>query len=513
MSTRQSVLLTGATGLLGRYLLRDLLLSGQGVAVLVRDGAGQSAQERVAELLSFWSEQLGRRLPAPVVVTGDLRQRSAGLDRTARHWLARSCNAVVHAAANLSFRSTAHGEPWTTNVEGTQHLLRLAGELGLVHWHFISTAFVCGRRRGVIHEDELDLGQECHNAYERSKLTAEQAVRAFPGVCATIFRPAVIVGDSRTGYTSNYAGLYQFLALGARLADACPPSSRQRGQERRRLPLRLPLSGDERTNAVPVDWVARAIVELLAQPGCHGRTFHLVSRTPVAARLVHEVAAAELGLDGVELAGADGVTRPNRIEEMFLEGLEEYWPYLGGGAAFDDRNTAAALPHLPPPAVDRDLLRRLIRFAVKDRWGRGPSAPQAEGPKPHESRCTRYFEEIFPRQAQRSRLARDVGLDVLVGFDITGPGGGQWSCLWERGEFRGVMRGIADEAAVVYRTDVATFAAVIDRRETPQQAFFAQRVTVDGDLEVALKLVVIFERFLRENPALDAAEALDATLA
>ncbi len=136
----------------------------------------------------------------------------------------------------------------------------------------VSTAFVCGDRAGPVAEEELDCGQGFHNDYERSKFEAERRVRTARGLHPTVYRPSVIVGDSVTGFTSSYHGPYRFLELGTRLA--APP--RLPGSPQR-LPLRLPFSGDEPRNLVPVDWVARAIVRIVGQPWWHGRTYHLVA--------------------------------------------------------------------------------------------------------------------------------------------------------------------------------------------------------------------------------------------
>src|SRR5262249_8783885 len=122
MPTKGSIFLTGATGFLGRYLLRDLLLGGYRVAVLVRDSRQASAKERIAELLAFWSESLGRTLPSPIVLSGALDCANLGLSLADRTWLGQSGATVLHAAANLSFRLSAAGEPWKTNVEGIQAL-------------------------------------------------------------------------------------------------------------------------------------------------------------------------------------------------------------------------------------------------------------------------------------------------------------------------------------------------------------------------------------------------------
>jgi nucleoside-diphosphate-sugar epimerase len=496
MPQQRAVLLTGATGLLGQYLLHELLVKRYPVAVLVRDARQGRAAERVAQIITFWSERLRRTLPTPVVLNGDLGQAALGLTPADQRWIGRHCSAVIHSAANLSFANGRGGEPWQTNVAGTEALLTLCREAGLREWHQVSTAFVCGRRAGPVTEDAPPGNPSFCNAYEASKYQAEQLVRRARGVRATIYRPAIIVGDSRTGYTSSFNGLYRFLELAVRLAAGNSTGGPAR------LPLRLPLSGDEGWDLVCVDWVARAIVELLSRPRWHGRTFHLVSRRPVSTRFVRDVAVAVLDLAGVEFAGAARVEQPSRLEQLFLDGIREYWPYLDGNPLFSRGNTAAALPDLPPPAVDRPLLERLIRFAVANRWGRLPRQTTAvDSPSRGPSGCAAYVEQVFPEQARRSPLAREAGLDLAVGIDVRGPGGGHWTCRWRQGELVYVKSGLEAGAAVTYHTDAATFEAIVSGRQTPQEAFFAQRVAITGDLETALKLTVLFGQFLVENSA------------
>jgi predicted lipid carrier protein YhbT len=147
------------------------------------------------------------------------------------------------------------------------------------------------------------------------------------------------------------------------------------------------------------------------------------------------------------------------------------------------------------------MLERLIRFAVAQGWGRSSQRSAEAGPQTAaRSRCADYIEQVFPRQARRSRLAREAGLDLTVGVDLRGPGGGQWSCEWKQGEFIGVSRGLEAGAALTYRTDTATFQAVVGGVQTPQEAFFEQRIAIDGDMETALKLAVLFGQFLTEHP-------------
>ena len=486
MAGRGVILLTGATGFLGRFLLRDLLRSNHRVAVLVRGGHTGSADERVRRALDAARQLSGSRLPTPTILAGDLREPGLGLSPADRGWLARHGRATVHAAASLAFHQTPEGEPQATNTDGTRRLLELTAAVGIREFHHVSTAFVCGDRRGAILEAEPGRGQHFHNDYERSKHEAERLVRNTPGIRATIYRPAVIVGDSRTGYTSSYHGLYRFLELADRLAGPGHPTVRP-------LPLRLPFRGDEPRNLVPVDWVAGAIARLVGRPEWHGQTFHLTAPRPSSVRDITDVAVSELGLDGVSLCGE--VPDLTDLERAFLDGLRAYDPYRQGDPAFDCRNTLAALPDFPASVVDREQLRRLVRFAVRDGWGR-----QSRAALRGTIDCGRYIERFFPDALARSELAR-VPVQVTLAIQVRGPGGGRWVCRLGGGRVLAVRRGHAP-ADVEYRMDAATFAKVVSGRETPHTAFFDRRIEIAGSTEMGLKLAVLFGRFVREFPYL-----------
>jgi thioester reductase-like protein len=478
------VLLTGATGFLGRYLLHELHASGHRVAVLVRASRKQPAHERIAAVLS----QVPGSIPAPVILEGDLSKAGLGLAVEQRRWIATHCRAVIHAAARTALLGSVDGEPWRSNVEGTQHLLDLCQQLGLVEFHHVSTAFVCGDRTGKVREDELDCGQEFHNAYERSKFEAERHVQQAKHLQATIYRPSVIVGDSRTGFTSVYQGFYRLMELADKLAVAA--------DGRRTFPLRLPLTGEEPRNLVPVDWVAQAMVQIVNRPQRHGRTYHLVAREPVRAAELKEIAVELLGIDGVRWAGTGPLEAPTALEEMFLDHIREYWPYFRADPTFDCRQTVAALPDLPPPRLDRALLARLIQFGIADRWGR---AGRVQSSQRDRVDVAHYMECFFPASARQSALAA-LPLDTIIALDIRGPLGGQWSCEWRDGDLIGVSRGLRSNVELTYCMDVATFAAVVRGKQSPQEAFFARQIEVSGDVEQALKLAMLFGHFVKQFP-------------
>jgi len=493
MGILHGILLTGATGLLGRYLLRDLLATGHPVGVLIRAGRDGTAKDRLNELLAFGSESLGRELPRPVLLEGDLTAPGLGLGTAERNWLARETRAVLHSAAYVSYQPASDGEPWETNVNGTWRLLELCRSLGITEVHHLSTAFVSGDRRGLVFEDELDCGGGSGNAYEQSKFTAEQTIHAFPGIRATIYRPSVIVGDSRSGYTSTYHHFYRFLELGVRLS-ARPGSAGTKSRPRRHsLALRLPFTGEETQNFVPVDWVSQGIIELLHRPHRHGRTYHLVTERSVRLREIVAILEDLLQIEGIYWVGPTGLPDPTSVEQLVLEQFQDYWSCLRNALLFDCRNTRQALPDLPPPSFDLELVSRLLRFARDDSWGRKRARPS----RAPDFGC--YLEHVLPEQLRQSSVASILPRELLFALDIHGLGGGQWSCRWAD-RMLSVQRGRTADADVTYRMEAATFDALVQGRETTQQAFFEGRIDIDGDMEKGLKLAMLIEQFLAERP-------------
>ncbi len=364
------LLLTGALGLLGRYLLRDLLLEGVPLAVLVRGQGSHSAEQRLKRVLAHWEAEMGRPMPVPVCLEGDLTLPDLGLTDEARHWIAGHCRGVIHNAASLTFYGTdPKQDPWLSNVTGTDRILDLCRWEGLRELHYVSTAYVCGQRVGPVFEQELECGQEFRNDYERSKCEAEKRVRAADFLDSlTVYRPATIVGDSRTGYTSTYHGLYsylQFVWMLRRYAD-------RDANGRWLVPVRLNLTGDEPRNLIPVDWVSAVMTHILTRPEHYGRTYHLTPRRAITARELEAAMADLFQFHGPTFVGPDGLSDGlNETETAFYAYVSRYTPYWSREPFFDDTNTRAVAPELPCPPLDLPLLHRLTEFAIKDQWGKG----------------------------------------------------------------------------------------------------------------------------------------------
>jgi thioester reductase-like protein len=362
------VLVTGATGLLGRYLMRDLLLKEQPVAVLVRKSRKQSPEDRVEAAMRTWERLLGRELPRPKVLVGDIAGPDLSLSAEQHEWAVENCSSMLHNAASLSFVSTGRqSEPWRTNVDGTRHVLEFCENAGIRDFFHVSTAYVCGQRTGRILESELNVGQPFANCYEESKVESEEMVRAAGFDSLTVFRPAIIVGDSQTGVSFTYHNYYVMLQLAHTLVHQtgvfdftgkCVASL-----------VGFNVDGHERKNLVPVDWVSEAMARIIVDPALHGETYHLTPRVPVTMRLVRDVIEEAVGFYGAGFYGAGDRRRDgHEAEDVFHEHMEVYASYWRDDPDFDSGNTQRALPDLPCPHVDRRMLRHLSRVAIENRF-------------------------------------------------------------------------------------------------------------------------------------------------
>jgi thioester reductase-like protein len=373
-------LLTGATGLLGRYLLRDLTLEGVPLAVVVRPSRRQPPGDRIESMMRVWESRMAKTLTRPHVLEGDISQPGLGLSADDAAWARDHCEALIHNAASLQFISTSsEAEPWRSNVQGTRHVLDACDALGIGKFHHVSTAYVCGIRHGRVFESELNVGQEWGNDYERSKVQAEEMVRAagFPHP-PTIFRPAIIVGDSRTGWTTTFHNFYVILQIADTLV-------KQRGvcDETGRANVSFfstNFDGRERKNLVPVDWVSSVMSHILTHPQWHGRTYHLTPRCPITTRQIRDTVEAISGIYGLRFEGAGERSSPaNEYVEMFYEHMRVYDSYWRDDPVFDCAHTEQAAPHLPCPHIDLDLLTKLAHAALdlKFRWN-DPSPRRVE---------------------------------------------------------------------------------------------------------------------------------------
>jgi thioester reductase-like protein len=417
----QHTLLTGVTGLVGRYLVRDLLLAGVPLALLVRPSRRASARQRVDAALAYWEDQLGRTLPRPVVLEGDISEPDLGLDARTLRWVAERCDSLLHNAASLQFVSTGpESEPWRSNIHGTRNVLDVCEQAGIRKFHHVSTAYVCGLREGRILESELDVGQTLSNDYEQSKVDAEKMVRGSTFLDeVTVYRPAIITGDSKTGYTTTYHGFYAPVQLVWTIAQSLDADA----TGHREAVGRFPLHGYETKNLVPVEWVSAVMAHIFTHPEHHGKTYHLTPRHKVPARLWGDVLEEACRFYSVrfEVDQPDAHELTER-ERTFRELIGVYATYWRDDPTFDSTNTQTACPHLPCPHMDRDTLLMMARWAIESNFN-GPRAKPLPVP----------FDAYKVLEPLVEAGDFDAPSDLSVALEVCGLGGGTWQLATRNG--------------------------------------------------------------------------------
>jgi NAD(P)-dependent dehydrogenase (short-subunit alcohol dehydrogenase family) len=247
---------TGATGFIGRHLVERLLDTREGdIFVLVREGSRDRMESRIAD----WGaqERVG-------IVTGDLGEALLGVPEA---WIDQHRGQVEHFfhLAAIYDMTVSDERNEVLNVGGTRHAVDLGNALEAGAFHHVSSVAVAGDFKGLFREDMFNEGQGLPSAYHRTKFESEKVARESLKVPWRVYRPAIVVGHSRTGQMDKVDGPYYFFKAIQKARAA--------------LPEWFPLVGPElgRTNVVPVDYVADALDHIAHEPGLDGQTFHLAS--------------------------------------------------------------------------------------------------------------------------------------------------------------------------------------------------------------------------------------------
>jgi NAD(P)-dependent dehydrogenase (short-subunit alcohol dehydrogenase family) len=339
-------LITGGTGFLGRQVLARLLSRPDvEITCLVRSPDRLAA--RTADLPGH------ERLHA---VRGDLTAEGMGVSEEDVEKL-RGVDHLVHLAAVYDMTATDAANR-AANVEGTRRVIELAERIEAGRLHHVSSVAVAGDHEGRFTEDDFDSGQHLGSPYHSTKFAAEALVRAQDAVPWRVYRPAIVVGDSRTGEMDKVDGPYYLLPSIEAVARAAGPVA----PALRAVPLPVPDLGS--TTIVPVDYVADAMVELMHRDGLDGRAFHLVSPRPQPLVEVYNALASAAGAPTLSQVVPESVAAPARRALGFLGELvgrvpevvelrdavlteigipPEVLPHMGFRTTFDDTLTRAEL--------------------------------------------------------------------------------------------------------------------------------------------------------------------------
>lgn len=394
---KKTILLTGGTGLLGSHLGYEFLKRGDHVIYLARSQRFRSAVERVVSVLRRLDGEILEKCPGTFEVwEGDVTQMHLGQSEEKIAAWRGKIDEVWHSAAVLHFRDTYEEITEAININGTVKVLNAARELGIPRFHHISTAYVSGTAPGVVLENNHAHTYDFRNPYERTKYDAEQEVRRKSveyGLATTIYRPAVIVGDSQTGRSLNFTGFYNIAKIFFLIRRVLQRKIKENPEHYRRagiyadgdrlvFPLRFPCAPDSTINLVPIDYVVRTMLELAATPASVGQTFHITNPHPPRIVDLLREGCRMVKLDGIEFVNCSFHNAFHVIREeieayarlglniSFCLEIREYIHYFFGEPLFDVSNVRNVLRgrFQEPPRITAALLRRLLEYADSHQW-------------------------------------------------------------------------------------------------------------------------------------------------
>jgi thioester reductase-like protein len=369
------VLLTGATGLVGQSLVSRIIQADNDtlLVLLIRGNSDGEVNNRFDKLFSSLSSSVNHEHTRAHIraVRGDITLNQLGMGDAVYHDLASKVTHIIHSAASIKFHQSLE-QTRAVNLYGTKKVIglarqaRAAGRLKRVA--YISTAFVSGKRSGVIKENELDCGQQFSNTYEQAKFEAEQFLGRLSGILPiTIFRPSIIVGDSKTGMTPAFNSLYTPLKFISRGLVSMMPGSR-----------------NTLLDIVPVDFVCDALCHIFFKSNKSvGKTYHLASGKEKSPK-TGEVADLAVDYFNQTLTQKlipqikffpkklyDAEKRLiNKRERRTIEALKGYMPYLEINTFFDTTNTSAILQStdITPPHF-KQYYKPLLQYCLLTNWG------------------------------------------------------------------------------------------------------------------------------------------------
>jgi nucleoside-diphosphate-sugar epimerase len=370
-------LLTGATGIVGCELVRELLRGPDPPEILALLRGSDTEIEAKRRWLCAWADVSAERARCLVGIRGDMTR--AGLGITDKdHGVAASVTGILHAGAVTRFDQTPDAAR-LNNVEGTSNVLAYARRCPRVERiGIVSTAFVAGRRGGAILEDELDLDADFNNEYERSKAHAEyQARLVMQELPVDIYRLSIVVGRRTDGRIARFSGIYPIFRLFYEGLLAM-----FQGAEGQTVDL------------IPSDFAAAAIHHLFTEPGAAGKTYHICAGADKSFLLDEVFPAIDACLAGTDAAWCGrGQPLPLRVAvdvfQRFVDIVEltanprfqqiirqtrTVTQQLEVPKVYDTRafakgiagRPALALPHI------REWLPQIVAGAMATRWQQPP---------------------------------------------------------------------------------------------------------------------------------------------
>jgi len=360
-----AIFVTGSTGYIGGYIVAGLLKdSRERLNLLVRAKEEAEAQRRIWQglQLHFDFPAFHAHLVSRIrIFCGDLTASRFGLADDEYHALADTTESLIHCAASLNRKSEK--ACFNVNLRGTLEVIQLARQAqnahGLRRFSHVSTVAVAGaRRHEVVTEDvAIDWSRSDYDPYARTKKFCEHMIRQLlPDVPRTIFRPSIVLGDSRRAETTQFDMVRAFAFLAG-------------------LPV-LPFRSADKIDIVPVDYVADAIVQIHQKEKPAYDIYHLASGTgsQTFRELTDALSAARLTgsplylPDLEKLFGGTVNWLARRRGEIGKAAslMKVFWPYLVWNTVFDNTRAVAEMGRAPAPFSQYCV--PLLRFSRENKF-------------------------------------------------------------------------------------------------------------------------------------------------
>lgn len=295
MLYRESCFITGFPGFIAGRLIEKLIAPERQFFLLVQPQFVDRAVEEIEEI----AERTGTPLDSFVLFEGDISLPDLGIPQSDLETIQYETTDVFHLAAAYDL-GVSKDIAFNVNLQGTKNVNDVVCTIkNLRRYNYVSTCYVAGKREGVIHENEIEHKAGFRNFYEETKYLAEMEVeRLKPTMPVTIYRPSVVVGDSETGETAKYDGIYSLIRY---LRKA--PSI-----------LRLVNVGNDkvRLNLVPVDFVVDSIAALSRDERAIGKTIAIADPAPFTTEQLFDLIAKDMTGRKSEFK------LPVRVAEWFL---------------------------------------------------------------------------------------------------------------------------------------------------------------------------------------------------
>ncbi len=360
----KTVLLTGITGNLGSWLAVEMLRQGKQVLALMRDRDSSAAARRLDWILDIAG---GSEFKDNVeIVYGDICMDGLGLGSDAKRL--KRISKIVHCAACTKFLEDDGKSHQMMNVQGTLNVLELAGRLSVPLVH-VSSAYIAGKRTGVVKENEIDVGQSFNNVYENTKCRSEMLVYNWAqlnSIPVVVLRPSIVMGDSQYGRTVHFASLYDYMRV---LALVVP----RLGDDF----LRVVTKPDVTKNIIPVDYFAKASSYIIDcdVPG----TFHITNPQPLTMKDFGDIFSRIFGSINYKLVKADSFSnrKASGLEMLLQKATTVYEPYMLSEPVFDRTNTDAILAgsEIQLPLMDLSYFKKLYDYGLSVNWHRANHQP------------------------------------------------------------------------------------------------------------------------------------------